>query len=136
VPFLLLEREPFLGGRLLHAPDAARPPALPAREFPPAQVRLRSAVIGLYEDEGGWFFAAVSAAEREPRLLKIYAERFLVAVGGHPATLPFEDNELPGVFSGRAASLMLLRYGLLVAEEPALVAWLGEYLLATRPTRS
>jgi sarcosine oxidase subunit alpha len=120
VPFLLLERDPVLGGRLFtdHA-----------RELPHTQVRLRSPVIGLYEDEGGWFFAAVSAADSEPRLLKVYAERFLVAVGGHPPTLPFENNELPGVFSGRAAALMLRRHGLLVAEAPALVGR-GPELLA------
>jgi sarcosine oxidase subunit alpha len=110
VPFLLLERESHLGGRRFSAPD-----------LPPAQVRLRSPVIGLYEDHDGWFFAVVSTAGAEPRLLKIYAERFLLTVGGHPPTLPFENNELPGVLSGRAATLMLRRYGLLVADEPALV---------------
>ena len=121
VPFLLFERDPFLGGRLVTAPDAARPPALPSGQLPADQVRLRSPVIGLYDDEDGWFFAVVSAADSGPRLLKVYADRFLVAVGGHPPTLPFEDNELPGVFSGRAASLMIQRHGLLVAQEPALV---------------
>ncbi|HYV47085.1 MAG TPA: 2Fe-2S iron-sulfur cluster-binding protein [Myxococcaceae bacterium] len=111
VPFLLLERDPFLGGRRFSAPD-----------LPRDQVRLRTPVIGLYEDDAGWYLAAVSAADAsEPRLLKVYAERFLLAVGGHPPTLPFENNELPGVFSGRAATSMLRRHGLLIAEEPALV---------------
>ncbi|HVE86040.1 MAG TPA: 2Fe-2S iron-sulfur cluster-binding protein, partial [Myxococcales bacterium] len=121
VPFLLLEREGAVGGRLTSAPDGTPAPAVPSGELPRDRVRVRSAVIGLYEDEGGWFFAVVSAAEGQPRLLKVYAEQFLVAVGGHPPTLPFESNELPGVFSGRAASLMLLRHGLLVADHPAVV---------------
>lgn len=111
VPFLLLERDPLLGGRRFLAPD-----------LPPSQVRLRTPVVGLYDDEGGFYLAAVSAADSpEPRLLKVYPEQLLIAVGGHPPTLPFENNELPGVFSGRAATWMLRRHGLLVAEEPALV---------------
>jgi sarcosine oxidase subunit alpha len=121
VPFLLLERDGMTGGRLTYAPDGMPAPALPGRELPKDQLRLRSPVIGLYEDEDGWFFAVVSAAAGDARLLKVYAQRFLVAVGGQPPTLPFENNELPGVFSGRAAGLMLLRHGLLVAEEPAFV---------------
>lgn len=119
VPFLLFEREDALGGRLIAGPpeDGEREvPALPAQS-----VRLRSAVVGMFDDEGGWFLAVVSHDRGEPRLLKVYAEQCIVAIGGQPTMLPFESNELPGVFSGRAASLMLRRHGLLCGDAPALV---------------
>jgi sarcosine oxidase subunit alpha len=119
VPFLLFEREDALGGRLIAGPVEGEARAAP--ELPAEAVRLRSPVVGMFDDEGGWFLAVVSHDRGEPRLLKVYAERVIVSVGGQPPMLPFESNDLPGVFSGRAASLMLRRYGLLCGDAPALV---------------
>src|SRR5208282_2907433 len=40
---------------------------------------------------------------------------------GHAPLLPFLENDLPGVFSGRAVSDLVRRRGVLPAESPAVV---------------
>jgi sarcosine oxidase, subunit alpha len=131
VPFLLFEREGTLGGRLASGapePDAPKMPDVSA--LPPGSVHTRAVVIGLYDDEGGRFLAVVTHGPEGQRLLKVYAERFLLAPGGHPPMLPFENNDLPGVYAGRAASLLMRRYGV-APEVAALVGWGPElYALA------
>lgn len=120
-PFILCEREAFLGGRLaVAAPEPDAPAIANAEAFPAGAARLEAAVIGLYQDEGGFFLAAVARETDGPRLLKLYADRFLLAVGGHSPILPFENNDLPGVFSGRAASYLVRRCGLLAFDRVAM----------------
>ncbi|WP_257446248.1 2Fe-2S iron-sulfur cluster-binding protein [Archangium lipolyticum] len=128
VPFLLFEREDTLGGRFVAgAPELDAPKMPDTSALPPGSVRTRATVIGLYDDEAGRFLAVVT---EEMRLLKVYAERFLLAPGGHPPLLPFENNDLPGVYAGRAASLLMRRYGV-APEVAALVGWGPElYALA------
>lgn len=116
VPFLLLERDAHVGGELAHGADG----------FPKGSVLTRTLAVGLYDDAGGRYVAAVAFEPEGPRLLKVYAERFLLSPGGHPALLPFENNDLPGVYAGRAASLLLREYRV-APESAALVGW-GEEL--------
>lgn len=122
-PFVLCEREDFLGGRLATGAPSGSDPAPPANDaLPKEAVRLRASIIGLYDDEDGRYFAVTQLDEADqPRLLKVYAERFLICVGGHPQLYPFGNNDLPGVFAGRAASLLIRRQGLLPGEEVAVV---------------
>lgn len=127
VPFLLLERDGHVGGRLAHGAPEAEAPALPdVALFPKGSVLTHTLAIGLYDDAGGRYLAAVAFEPEGPRLLKVYAERFLLAPGGHPALVPFENNDLPGVYAGRAASLLLREYRV-APESAALVGW-GEEL--------
>ncbi len=120
VPFVLLEREEALGGRWrLGAPEAPEPNLEPP--MPSGTVRLRTTVLGLYQGRDGRFLAAVSRGKEGPRLLLVKAPRFLLALGGHAPLLPFEDNDLPGIFSGRAVSDLVRRRGVLVGETPAVV---------------
>jgi sarcosine oxidase subunit alpha len=117
---LLLEREDAVGGRwILDAPepDAGTMPELPQS----AEVRLGTTVLGLYDDELGRMLVAVQQGPEGPRLLFIKARSMLFALGGYASVLPFENNEIPGVFSGRAASDLLRRRELLVGEAPAIV---------------
>ena len=53
--------------------------------------------------------------------MKLYARHFLLTVGGHGILLPFENNDLPGVFTSQAAGYLLRREGLLVGEAIAVV---------------
>ncbi len=115
VPFLLRERERHVGGRLATGALAGNEPIFP--ELPPELVRTNTAVIGLYDDSQGRFLAAVSGAPESPRLLKVYPERFLFATGGHPQLVPFANNDLPGIYAARAASLLLRRHRLLVGDD-------------------
>jgi sarcosine oxidase subunit alpha len=131
VPFLLFERDEAVGGRLTHgAPLPDDPAVANAASFPKGSLVTRANVLGLYDDEGGRFLAVGAQEPEGPRLLKVYADRFLLAPGGHPALIPFENNDLPGVYAGRAASLLLREYGV-APEKAALVGWGAElYALA------
>lgn len=114
-PYLLIEREHFAGGRLLTAPEE---PGAPALWAPPTEkVRLGLTAIGIFEDGDGRFLA-VSDGEQ---LTKIYAQRLLLANGGHPQLLAFENNDLPGVFAARAVSRMIRVHRLLPGNRIAVV---------------
>jgi sarcosine oxidase subunit alpha len=84
VPFLLMEQEAAL---------AAHSNALFAT------------AIGVYTDATGRFVAAVKGES----IVRAYAKRFLFCTGGHPYLLPFESNDLPGVYAGQALHLLLER---------------------------
>jgi sarcosine oxidase, subunit alpha len=120
VPFVLLEREEAVGGRWrLGAPELPAPPL--ELKAASGTVRLRTTVLGLYQGGDGRFLAAVSRGPEGPRLLLVHAPRFLLALGGHAPLLPFEDNDLPGIFSGRAVSDLVRRRGVLAGEAPVVV---------------
>ena len=123
VPFLLIERETSLGGRLAWgAPGRNDPPLSTFEQLEPGQLRLGTLAIGLFDDEAGRFVAAVSFSPGQgPRLLKVYADRFLFATGGYPMMWAFANNDSPGVFSGRAVAKLIRRDRLLPGERFALV---------------
>ena len=131
VPFLLFERDERVGGRLTRgAPQPEDPTVASADTFPKGSIVTRAHAIGLYDDEGGRFLAIGATEPEGLRLLKVYADRFLLTPGGHPALIPFENNDLPGVYAGRAASMLLREYGV-APEKAALVGWGAElYALA------
>lgn len=117
---LLLEQEDRVGGRwVLDAPEdgATGAPATPAG----AQLRVGTSVLGLYDDELGRVLLAVQRDAEGARLLLVQAKAMLFAVGGHASTVPFENNDIPGVFSGRAAADLLRRRRLLIGEAPVVL---------------
>ncbi len=119
-PPLVLEQEDRVGGRwVLEAAegDATVAPAAPAG----AQLRLGTTVLGLYDDELGRVLLAVQRDPEGARVLLIQGRDILFTVGGHASVLPFENNDIPGVFSGRAAADLLRRRRLLVGDEPVIV---------------
>ncbi|WP_224240815.1 2Fe-2S iron-sulfur cluster-binding protein [Hyalangium gracile] len=123
VPFLLIEREERVGGRLTRGAPLADDPSVPElSSFPKGSVLTRAHAIGLYDDEGGRFLAVTAQEPEGLRLLLVHADRFLLAPGGHPGILPFENNDLPGVYAGRAASMLLREHGV-APESAALVGW-------------
>jgi sarcosine oxidase subunit alpha len=69
-------------------------------------------VLGVYSDAEGRFLLVRVGEER---LAKLYAQRWVLAPGGHPTHAVFQDNDLPGVYA-HSAALRLLRHGLLVGE--------------------
>lgn len=126
VPYFLCERDEVLGGRLLLGAGA---PVLAVGAN--ARVRTRASAFGLYADQAGRYLAVVGVTPEGPRLTKVYSERFLLAPGGHASVLPFENNDLPGVYSGKAAGVLLARHGLVAGEQVALVGHGGDlYALA------
>lgn len=122
VEYLLVEHEESPGGRLTYgAPGLKDPPLSAFASAAGKRVRLRTTAIGLFDDQEGRFVAAVERTDEGPRLVKLYARQILVTTGGYPALWAFENNDLPGVFSGRALASMLRRDGFLPAESFALV---------------
>jgi sarcosine oxidase, subunit alpha len=121
VPFVLLEREEALGGRWRLGPPEAGAPTTLALPAGSGSVRFLTTVLGLYTAAQGRFLAAVSSSAEGPRLVLVAAPRFLLALGGHAPLLPFEDNDLPGILSGRAVSDLVRRRGVLPGEAPAVV---------------
>jgi sarcosine oxidase, subunit alpha len=115
--FLLFEREEELGGRLRRAPPEADAPSLELP--PPEQLHLRTTVIGCFADDQGLFLAASQAG----RLLKVRARTLLFCNGGVPQLLPFEGNDLPGVYAGRAVSALVRVHGVVPGK---VVACVGE----------
>jgi NADPH-dependent 2,4-dienoyl-CoA reductase/sulfur reductase-like enzyme len=117
---LLLEQEDRVGGRLVL--DAPEGPGAPAPELPAGvQLRLRTSVLGFYDDELGRVLLAVQVDAEGARVLLVQARALLFAVGGHASLIPFENNDIPGVFTGRAAADLLLRRRLLVGDAPVLL---------------
>jgi sarcosine oxidase subunit alpha len=104
---------------VLDAPEdgATAVPAVPDG----VQLRLGTSVLGLYDDELGRVLLAVQRDGEGARVLLVQARAILFAIGGHASTLPFENNDIPGVFSGRAASDLLLRRRLLIGDAPLIL---------------
>jgi sarcosine oxidase, subunit alpha len=117
---LVLEQEDRVGGRrVLDAPDGTdtAPPTAPRG----IQLRLGASVLGFYDDELGRVLLSVQHDPEGPRVLLVQAREMLFAVGGHASTLPFENNDIPGVFSGRAAADLLRRRRMLVGDAPVVL---------------
>jgi sarcosine oxidase subunit alpha len=91
---LLLDRQPRLGGHLLH--DGARTPEvesliLAVRGSPLAHVLCDTSAFGLYEGN-------VLGAVHGRCLLKVRAKHVIVCTGGRRQPAVFDNNDLPGVF--------------------------------------
>ncbi len=121
--FVLCERDAALGGRLRTGPPEPDGPALAGQQdaLPSSAVRTGTCAVGLYEDAQGWFLALVRAQGNEVALGKLYAERFLLAPGGHAPLLPFSNNDLPGVLAGAAVSQLLRQDRVLAGEQVAVI---------------
>ncbi len=70
----------------------------------PKDLRLGATVVGIY-DPDGTPRALLLARDRGASL--IYPKWFVFATGNHDATIPCGDEDRPGVFSARAAGILL-----------------------------
>jgi sarcosine oxidase, subunit alpha len=118
IPFLLLERNAKSGGRLLTEAAEGLPPYL---AHTPA--RLNTEVVGLYEDTTGIpFLVAIENNQVE----LIYFETLILANGGHPSIMEFENNDLPGIMAGRAVSALIREHRVLPGNTVACVGEVDE----------
>jgi len=115
----VLEREKDVGGAVAAGFPAGDPVRLPA--VSPEHLLSNTSAIGLFTEDSTRFVAAVSHGAAGPQLRRIEAPVVVVATGGYPALLPFENNDLPGVYAGAAVALLLKRHGVLVGESIACV---------------
>lgn len=90
--------------------DAALTPriieALAAEIAGKGELRLGTRLAAIYPDG-----APVLVVRDAKGLVRIDAERVVLATGGHEAPLTFESNDLPGVFGGRGVLRLFRRHG-------------------------
>src|SRR5262249_799491 len=110
VEVLLLERTSQLGGHLLYEPDPHRDLERLSKGVRPGAanlvVRTDPAAFGLYE---GNLIGAVSGTA----LLKIRSGEIIVCTGARRAPFVFANNDLPGIFLGRAVQRLARLHGVL-----------------------
>jgi sarcosine oxidase subunit alpha len=61
-------------------------------------------VLGLYEDSGGH---VLLVRRDDDRLIQVRAKRIVLACGGQASLLPFENNDLPGIYSMEALERLI-----------------------------
>ncbi len=94
---VLLDRQPRLGGHLLHEgdhPAAVEPLLAVLHNHPLARILSETTAFGLYE---GNLLGAVQG----PCLFKIRARQIIVCTGGRQRPFVFANNDLPGIFLGQ-----------------------------------
>lgn len=127
---LLLDRDEFVGGQLIkqthkffgsreqHAStrgiDIAGLLHEKVREYKNIELRLGATVLGYYPD-------GVITAEYQGRLLKIKAQRYIVATGAAEKSLPFPNNDLPGIYGAGAVQTLTNVYGVLPGQRVLMV---------------
>lgn len=115
VDVLLIDDQPTAGGhlqwQLLPAEDRAEPGYRLARSLAeriraePRIYHLSGATaFGLYEGR-------LLAVMQEERLIKVRAQRIVVATGGFETPLVFQHNDRPGVFLGEGLQRLTTLYG-------------------------
>ncbi|HPH09449.1 MAG TPA: FAD-dependent oxidoreductase [Thermotogota bacterium] len=72
------------------------------------EVSLSTTALGIYED-------GVSTALKSGKMIKIKPKAIVVATGAFEKFLPFENNDLPGVYGAGAVQTLMNIYGVLPA---------------------
>lgn len=73
-------------------------------QYKQVQILLEATALGIYED-------GVLLLEQYGRVLKVKAERIIVAVGASERMLAFPNNDLPGVYGAGAAQTLMNVHG-------------------------
>jgi sarcosine oxidase subunit alpha len=68
----------------------------------------QATAVGYFPEDRGGALAVVTAAG----LCRVSARRFLYATGAYDQSLPFIDNDRPGILSARACGRLLFQHGL------------------------
>jgi sarcosine oxidase subunit alpha len=113
---VLYERTLRPGGRLRHGAPTPEDPPLPERLGQVDWLQLESTALGLFEDQGERFFIV-----RTPTALhQVFFDKALLALGGYPSLLTFENNDLPGVYASSAVARLIRQFKMLPGERFAL----------------
>ncbi|KLO21080.1 FAD-dependent pyridine nucleotide-disulfide oxidoreductase [Marinitoga sp. 1197] len=75
---------------------------------------LSAMVMGYYED-------GVVTILKDERMFKIKPKKVIVATGAFERSLPFENNDLPGIFGAGAVQTLMNVYGILPGKEVLMV---------------
>ncbi|MFQ5898628.1 MAG: 2Fe-2S iron-sulfur cluster-binding protein [Candidatus Methylomirabilia bacterium] len=135
VEVLLIDDEPTLGGHLqwqllpsedgLPGYELARALADRIRAEPRVDHLAGATAFGLYD---GRLLAVVQGE----RLIKIRAQRIVVATGGFERPLVFQHNDRPGVFLGEGLQRLITLYGVKPGQRAVVIANSDRGLKLTR----
>jgi NADPH-dependent 2,4-dienoyl-CoA reductase/sulfur reductase-like enzyme/Fe-S-cluster-containing hydrogenase component 2 len=79
-------------------------------QLPNVEVSLSTTALGIYED-------GVATVLKDGRMIKIKPKAIIVATGAFEKFLPFENNDLPGVYGAGAVQTLMNLYGVLPAKQ-------------------
>lgn len=110
VPTTLIDEQPHPGGRLqtglpFGLPDGWVDEQVEAIRNAGGHVLTHSLAFGYYREEG----PMVAVRTKGRRLLVIRPKATVVAAGASEPLAPFPNNDLPGVYAGRALARMITR---------------------------
>ena len=128
---LLIEEDPQLGGHALHSIEPVSDCLSPSLNGRPTYQAVRhliskiqdhknleilssTSVFALYEDN-------LVAAQRGQDLFKIRAESVVLATGATDRHLVFENNDLPGIMSGRGVEILIALHAIKPAEQAVII---------------
>ncbi|MCL2675768.1 MAG: NAD(P)/FAD-dependent oxidoreductase [Firmicutes bacterium] len=127
---LLLERDEFLGGQLVkqtHKFFGSKAQYASVRGIDIARILLdeikqnknvtvmeNSVVLGIYED-------GVITTQSRGKYIKIDAAAVIVATGASEKFMPFENNDLPGIYGAGAVQTLMNVYGIVPASKVVMV---------------
>lgn len=130
---LLIEAAPTAGGSYLSDPrfgPAAAAQALAAARAAGVEILVQAVASGFYPEEHNPAAPVgkrgLLAVATPGGLLKLSADRYIYATGGHLQNALFMDNDRPGVLAGRAVGMLLCSHGVLLGRRP-LVVGSGDY---------
>lgn len=121
---LVLERRAIVGGHVVDGfsrpgePSPAELTLLAEAVSTKAELAIEAEVTGLYSEGGGHFVVAIVRDE----IWEIQANRVVIATGGQERNLPFESNDLPGVYSGRGLLRLATQHGVVPGHRAVVVA--------------
>lgn len=125
---VLADQEPELGGRLrCRYALPGEPPWGWVGEVAAAvtkaggEVARRTAALGIFQDGGSTLVAALQSDGEMPRIRLWRTARVVLCPGGQVQAPIFENNDLPGIFAGRGAAMLLAEGGVLVGERCAIL---------------
>jgi sarcosine oxidase, subunit alpha len=112
--YVVLERDAMPGGRLLLGLENDTPAHLVEAQ----RIRTQTTVVGLWADDGRPFLLATTPSGRA---LLVFYRQVILTNGGQPTLLAFENNDLPGIYAGRAVASLVNRWGVSPGKRVAVV---------------
>ncbi len=120
VPWVLFERDEFIGGSAVTAATELEATRLPL--VPKTGISLGATVLAHFADRG----TRVLVVDDGAALTLVQPDFIVFAHGGHARLAPFEDNDLPNIFDGRALSRLVRVHQVLPGTRVACVGDPGE----------
>ena len=124
----IIDEHPQPGGHLLCglAPPERLTHAVTPLRRPGVTFTLDALALGAYRDADGPFLAVRES--QGPKVVKLYARRYLLCPGGTETVPPFDGNDTPGIFAARGLLRMIRSDGVVPGERAVVLAEQAEGL--------